>query len=69
LAEARHAVPVRGGLKVRAGAEEESVVSQDRSRFTLYLVGHAHIGLGYRWWWGETVHRIARDTFRGVLRT
>jgi len=36
--------------------------------FDLYLVGHAHIDLGYRWRWDETVHRIARDTFRGVLR-
>jgi alpha-mannosidase len=44
------------------------MASQDLSHFTLYLVGHAHIDLGYRWRWGETVHRIARDTFRGVLR-
>ncbi|MFN2154541.1 MAG: alpha-mannosidase [Anaerolineae bacterium] len=43
-------------------------MSEDLSHFTLYLVGHAHIDLGYRWRWGETVHRIARDTFRGVLR-
>ena len=43
-------------------------MTQDLSHFTLYLVGHAHIDLGYRWRWGETVHRIARDTFRGVLR-
>ena len=35
---------------------------------TIYLVGHAHIDLGYRWKWNETVHRVARDTFRGVLR-
>jgi len=34
----------------------------------ILLVGHAHIDLGYRWRWNETVHRIARDTFRGVLR-
>ncbi len=34
----------------------------------IYLVGHAHIDLGYRWRWSETVHRVARDTFRGVLR-
>ena len=39
-----------------------------RPRFMLYLVGHAHIDLGYRWRWNETVHRIARDTFAGVLR-
>jgi hypothetical protein len=38
-----------------------------RIAFTLYLVGHAHIDLGYRWRWNETVHRVARDTFRGVL--
>jgi alpha-mannosidase len=44
------------------------MLSQDFSHFTVYLVGHAHIDLGYRWRWNETVHRIARDTFRGVLR-
>ena len=44
------------------------MASNDLSHLTLYLVGHAHIDLGYRWRWGETVHRIARDTFRGVLR-
>ncbi|MBN1935840.1 MAG: sigma-70 family RNA polymerase sigma factor [Anaerolineae bacterium] len=43
-------------------------MSEDFSNFTVYLVGHAHIDLGYRWRWNETVHRIARDTFRGVLR-
>ncbi len=40
----------------------------DLSKCTIHLVGHAHIDLGYRWRWNETVHRIARDTFRGVLR-
>ena len=40
----------------------------DLSQCTIHLVGHAHIDLGYRWRWNETVHRIARDTFRGVLR-
>jgi len=35
---------------------------------TIYLVGHAHIDLGYRWRWNETVQRVARDTFEGVLR-
>jgi alpha-mannosidase len=40
---------------------------QDLSHFTVYLVGHAHIDLGYRWRWQETVHRVARDTFRGIL--
>jgi alpha-mannosidase len=43
-------------------------MTHNRSSFTLYLVGHAHIDLGYRWRWNETVHRVARDTFRGVLR-
>ena len=43
-------------------------MTRDYSDFTVYLVGHAHIDLGYRWRWNETVHRIARDTFRGVLR-
>ena len=42
-------------------------MTQNLSHFTVYLVGHAHIDLGYRWRWNETVHRIARDTFRGVL--
>ncbi len=39
----------------------------DYSRFTIHLVGHAHIDLAYRWRWNETVHRVGRDTFRGVL--
>jgi len=37
------------------------------SEYAINLVGHAHIDLAYRWRWNETVHRIARDTFRGVL--
>ncbi len=40
----------------------------DLSQCTIHLVGHAHIDLGCRWRWNETVHRIARGTFRGVLR-
>ena len=43
-------------------------MTHDLAHFTAYLVGHAHIDLGYRWRWNETVHRIARDTLRGVLR-
>ena len=43
-------------------------MTKDLSDHTIYLVGHAHIDLGYRWRWNETVHRIGRDTFRGVLR-
>ncbi len=39
----------------------------DLSRFTLHMVGHAHIDLGYRWNQGETVHYVAPWTFRGVL--
>ena len=42
-------------------------MTDDFSDFTFYLVGHAHIDLAYRWRWNETVHRVARDTFRGVL--
>ena len=42
-------------------------MTDDFSSFTFYLVGHAHIDLAYRWRWNETVHRVARDTFRGVL--
>lgn len=48
--------------------QKEQIMNQDFSDLTVYLVGHAHIDLGYRWRWNETVHRIARDTFRGVLR-
>ena len=43
-------------------------MEKDYSDFNVYLVGHAHIDLGYRWRWNETVHRVARDTFSGVLR-
>lgn len=39
----------------------------DLSRFTLHMVGHAHIDLGYRWNQAETVHYVAPWTFRGVL--
>ncbi|MFH1571242.1 MAG: glycoside hydrolase family 38 C-terminal domain-containing protein [Gemmatimonadota bacterium] len=39
----------------------------DLSRFTLHLVGHAHIDLGYRWNQAETVHYVSPWTFRGVL--
>lgn len=43
-------------------------MAKDYSAFTIHLVGHAHMDLGYRWRWNETVHRMARDTFRGVLK-
>ncbi len=43
-------------------------MAEEAGERTIYLVGHAHIDLGYRWKWNETVHRVARDTFRGVLR-
>ena len=39
----------------------------DLSHLTLCMLGHAHIDLGYRWDYRETVHRIAPWTFRGVL--
>jgi len=39
----------------------------DMSHLTLNMLGHAHIDLGYRWDFKETVHRIAPDTFRAVL--
>ncbi|MEW6755234.1 MAG: glycoside hydrolase family 38 C-terminal domain-containing protein [Candidatus Latescibacterota bacterium] len=39
----------------------------DLSPFTLHMVGHAHIDLGYRWNQAETVHHVAPWTFRGVL--
>lgn len=37
------------------------------SGFTLHMVGHAHIDLGYRWNQAETVHYVAPWTFGGVL--
>ena len=39
----------------------------DMSGITLHMLGHAHIDLGYRWDFEEAIHRIAPDTFRGVL--
>ena len=39
----------------------------DLSGIDLVMLGHAHIDLGYRWDVEETIHRIAPDTFRGVL--
>lgn len=39
----------------------------DLSGIDLLMLGHAHIDLGYRWDVEETIHRIAPDTFRGVL--
>ncbi|MFC1461806.1 alpha-mannosidase [Verrucomicrobiota bacterium] len=46
------------------GAQSRRV---DMSRITIFMLGHAHIDLGYRWDYCETVHRIAPWTFRGVL--
>jgi alpha-mannosidase len=46
------------------GSDEHLV---DMSHLTLHMLGHAHIDLGYRWDFKETVHRIAPDTFRAVL--
>jgi len=40
---------------------------RDLSSLTLYMLGHAHIDLCYRWDIEETVHRIGPMTFRGVL--
>ncbi len=34
---------------------------------TAWLVGHAHIDLGWLWRWEETVHDIAVQTFQGTL--
>jgi alpha-mannosidase len=38
------------------------------SNVVVYMLGHAHIDLGYRWDFAETIHRIAPWTFAGVLR-
>lgn len=42
-------------------------MSNNDNPSTIYLLGHAHIDLAYRWRWNEVVHRVGRDTFRGVL--
>lgn len=39
----------------------------DMSAITLHMVGHAHMDIGYRWDFKETVFRMAPWTFRGVL--
>lgn len=39
----------------------------DLSALKLFMLGHAHIDLAYRWDYRETIHRIAPWTFRGVL--
>ncbi len=40
----------------------------DLSRFTVHLLGNAHIDLVYRWRLNEVVERVGPDTFRGVLK-
>ena len=40
---------------------------EDASRYSLAMIGHAHIDLAYRWRWNEVVERVAPDTFLGVL--
>lgn len=52
---------------VKPETDSSAPVPAGLSDYTLHLVGHAHIDPVYRWRWNETVHRIARDTFRGVL--
>ncbi len=39
----------------------------DLSRLSLVCLGHAHIDLGYRWDFRETIHKVAPWTFKGVL--
>lgn len=46
------------------GAREEMI---DMSSKTFCMLGHAHIDLGYRWDFKETIHRVAPWTFEGVL--
>lgn len=42
-------------------------MGQDLSRFTVHLIGNAHIDLVYRWRLNEVVERVGPDTFKGVL--
>ncbi|NPV07658.1 MAG: alpha-mannosidase [Anaerolineae bacterium] len=42
-------------------------MEQDLSRFTVHLLGNAHIDLVYRWRLNEVIERVAPDTFTGVL--
>lgn len=39
----------------------------DMSAIKLVCLGHAHIDLGYRWDFQETIHKVAPWTFSGVL--
>ncbi len=39
----------------------------DMSYLSMYMLGHAHIDLCYRWDIEETIHRISPMTFKGVL--
>ncbi len=39
----------------------------DMSGMKLICLGHAHIDLGYRWDFQETIHKVAPWTFSGVL--
>lgn len=48
-------------------AEGTKPYRRDLSQICVWMVGHAHIDLGYRWDLSETIHRIAPWTFRGVL--
>ncbi len=48
-------------------SQSTRVIDKD-SIGNIFLVGNAHIDLGYRWDWNETVERVLPETFRGVLR-
>jgi hypothetical protein len=39
----------------------------DMSGLKLVCLGHAHIDLGYRWDFQETIHKVVPWTFAGVL--
>lgn len=46
----------------------EKPVNNFPSKVKVYLVGHAHLDLVYRWRWSETIHFAAVETFENVLK-
>jgi alpha-mannosidase len=49
------------------GALAGACVGAEQAEGTLYMVGHSHIDLAWRWQWPETII-VARDTFSQALQ-
>lgn len=59
--------PDRFARSLEASANELQPLSRLAKKYTLYLVGHAHIDMNWLWLWPETI-RVCRDTWTQVIR-